>query len=99
MSLKSAIRAAADERSKQEGSKQETIKHERKNSGLEENQKARKEENQVTEEGGQIVNLAIKVTKRQRLHWLIAAKKEGTSLTAAITEALNARFGEVPKGS
>ena len=38
-------------------------------------------------------NLTIKVSKRQRLHWLIEAKKQGTSLTAAITEALNARFG------
>lgn len=41
----------------------------------------------------QPVNLTIKVHKRQRLHWLIEAKKQGTSLTAAITEALNERFG------
>jgi hypothetical protein len=39
-------------------------------------------------------NLAIRVTKRQRLHWLIEAKKQRTSLTAAIIEALNARFGK-----
>jgi hypothetical protein len=42
---------------------------------------------------GQLANLTIKVHKRYRLHWLIEAKKQGTSLTAAITEALNARFG------
>ena len=41
----------------------------------------------------QFANLTIKVRKRQRLHWLIEAKKQGTSLTAAITDALNKRFG------
>lgn len=41
----------------------------------------------------QFVNLTIKVQRQQRLHWLIEAKKQGTSLTAAITEALNTRFG------
>jgi|GEM_PF-1411873 len=45
-------------------------------------------------EENQAVNLTIKVYKRQRLHWLIEAKKQGTSLTAAIIEALNGRFGE-----
>ncbi len=44
-------------------------------------------------QGGQFANLTIKVQKRQRLHWLIEAKKQGTSLTAAITDALNQRFG------
>ena len=39
------------------------------------------------------VNLTIKVQRQQRLHWLIEAKKQRTSLTAAIIEALNARFG------
>jgi hypothetical protein len=39
-------------------------------------------------------NLSIKVSRRQRLHWLIEAKRQGTSLTAAVIEALNARFGE-----
>ena len=38
-------------------------------------------------------NLTIRVQRNQRLHWLIEAKKQGTSLTAAIIEALNARFG------
>ena len=40
------------------------------------------------------VNLTIKVPKTLRRHWLIEAKRQDTSLTAAITEALNARFGE-----
>lgn len=38
--------------------------------------------------------LTIRVPRQHRIHWLISAKKEGTSLTAAIAEALNARFGE-----
>lgn len=41
----------------------------------------------------EFVNLTIKVQREQRLHWLIEAKKRKTSLTAAIIEALNARFG------
>lgn len=41
--------------------------------------------------------MTVRVSRRHRLHWLISAKQEGTSLTAAITEALNARFGE-PEG-
>jgi hypothetical protein len=41
------------------------------------------------------VNLSIKVTLAQRLHWLIEAKRNGTSLTEAIVEALNDRFGSV----
>ena len=41
----------------------------------------------------EFVNLTIKVQREQRLHWLIEAKKQKTSLTAAIVEALNARFG------
>ncbi len=50
--------------------------------------------NDLKVEENQPVNLTIKVYKRQRLHWLIEAKKQGTSLTAAIIEALNGRFGE-----
>ena len=41
----------------------------------------------------EFVNLTIKVQRQQRLHWLIEAKKQKTSLTAAIVEALNTRFG------
>jgi predicted HicB family RNase H-like nuclease len=38
--------------------------------------------------------MTVRVPRQHRIHWLISAKKQGTSLTAAITEALNARFGE-----
>lgn len=40
------------------------------------------------------VNLSIKVAKVRRQHWVAEAKRQGTSLTAAITEALSTRFGE-----
>lgn len=74
--LGQAIRAATEEKSKQEN----------QNTGLPESIKTRKPE-------GEQVNLSIRVGKAQRLHWLVESKKQGTSLTEAITEALNARFG------
>lgn len=40
------------------------------------------------------VNLSIKVPKSRRQHWAAEAKRQGTTLTAAITEALSTRFGE-----
>jgi hypothetical protein len=40
------------------------------------------------------VNLSIKVQKSRRQHWAAEAKRQGTTLTAAITEALSAKFGE-----
>lgn len=40
------------------------------------------------------VNLTIKVKRVQRRHWLIEAKKLDMSLTSAIIEALNERFGQ-----
>jgi len=40
------------------------------------------------------VNLSIKVAKVRRQHWAAEAKRQGTSLTAVITEALSAKFGE-----
>ena len=39
------------------------------------------------------VNLSIKVPKSRRQHWAAEAKRQGTTLTAAITEALTQRFG------
>lgn len=80
--LGQAIRAANEERTKQD----DHI------SGKAESSNTSKPENRHT--SGEMVNLSIKVAKRQRLHWLIEAKKQGTSLTDAITEALNARFGQ-----
>ena len=50
------------------------------------------EEGKIT--AGEDVNLSIKVQKSRRQHWAAEAKRQGTTLTAAITEALSARFGE-----
>ncbi len=58
-----------------------------------ENKKARKpEEGQRTPE--EDVNLSIKVPKSRRQHWAAEAKRQGTTLTAAITAALSDKFGE-----
>ncbi len=38
--------------------------------------------------------LTIRVSRQSRIHWLVSAKQQNTTLTAAITEALNARFGK-----
>jgi hypothetical protein len=58
-----------------------------------ESKKTRKPEaEQVVE--SEDVNLSIKVPKSRRQHWAAEAKRRGTTLTAAITEALSARFGE-----
>lgn len=40
------------------------------------------------------VNLSIKVNAARRRRWAAEAKRQGTTLTAAITEALSAKFGE-----
>lgn len=45
-------------------------------------------------DSGEEVNLSIKVAKSRRQHWAAEAKRQGTTLTAAITEALSAKFGE-----
>lgn len=61
---------------------------------------ARKQENQKTrkhvetEPPDQDVNLSIKVSATRRRHWVAEAKRQGTSLTAVIIEALSERFGE-----
>ena len=71
-------------------------------------QQARKQENQNTsipaepesqhtsmpETREPEVNLSIKVPRALRRHWVSEAKRQDTSLTAAIIEALKARFGE-----
>ena len=84
--LKDAIRAAAEEKGRQENH----------NTGIPESGKASLSEMQkaIIQEPEEMANLTIKVSKRQRRHWLIEAKKQDTSLTAAIVEALNARFGQ-----
>jgi hypothetical protein len=65
------------------------IKEARKQEG----EKTRKPENQ-DEVPGADVNLSIKVRKSRRQHWAAEAKRQGTTLTAAITSALSERFGE-----
>ena len=40
------------------------------------------------------VNLSIKVPKALRRHWVAEAKRHDTTLTAAIIEAMKARFGK-----
>lgn len=40
------------------------------------------------------VNLSIKVAKARRQHWAAEAKRQGTTLTAVIIEALSTKFGE-----
>ena len=39
------------------------------------------------------VNLCVKVPKSLRQHWAAEAKREGTTMTAVIVEALKERFG------
>jgi hypothetical protein len=40
------------------------------------------------------VNLCVKVPKFLRQHWAAEAKRQGTTMTAVIIEALKVRFGE-----
>lgn len=58
-----------------------------------ENKKARKPETEQRSPEEE-VNLSIKVPKSRRQHWAAEAKRQGTTLTATITEALSAKFGE-----
>ena len=57
-----------------------------------ENQKTRKPDDESTSEPD--LNLSIKVAAARRRHWAAEAKRQGTTLTAVITEALSQRFGE-----
>lgn len=59
---------------------------------------ARKQENQKTGKEDSImeepsVNLCVKVPRSLRQHWAAEAKREGTTMTAVIVEALAERFG------
>lgn len=62
---------------------------------------ARKQENHKTRKPDETesqsepdVNLSIKVAAARRRHWAAEAKRQGVTLTAAITEALSKKFGE-----
>ena len=59
-----------------------------------ENKKARKQENGQGIDSEPDVNLSIKVAAARRRHWAAEAKRQGTTLTATITEALSEKFGE-----
>jgi hypothetical protein len=58
------------------------------------NQKTRKPDAKHDDKAIMEVNLSIKVPRSRRQHWAAEAKRQGTTLTAAITEALSTRFGE-----
>ena len=70
----------------------ETEQEQEKIGALPESQNVRLETapGKVVEE---MVNLSIRVPKRLRMHWVAEAKRHDTSITAVITEALNAKFG------
>jgi hypothetical protein len=59
-----------------------------------ESQKTRKPESKSVGAPEPGVNLSIKVAAARRRHWAAEAKRQGITLTAAITEALSAKFGE-----
>jgi hypothetical protein len=85
MSLKDAIQVAAKERDQQQSIEAvNTASNKAVNN-------ANKEDNPKAVE---FAALTVRVPKRSRVHWLISAKQQDTTLTAAIVEALNARFGE-----
>ena len=88
MSLKNVIRAATDERAKQNN---------QPTSGTETPETINTESHKSIKPDDTITNLTIKVSRRQRLHWLISAKKDGITLTQAITDALKARYGDAPQ--
>lgn len=61
------------------------------------NQPSGKPENQesgMPDEKEPEVNLSIRVPKALRRHWVAEAKRQDTTLTAVIIEALKEKFGE-----
>ncbi len=70
---------------------QKARESENQQTGLPENQQTGKPDQETIKE---MVNLSIKVDKKLRRHWVTEAKRNDTTLVAAITEALSARFGE-----
>lgn len=92
MSLKDAIRIADAERKQPESHK--AVNNESNIAVKEASCKAATTAKDTSPVEIEMAGLTVKVPKRHRVHWLIGAKKEGTSLTAAIAEALNARYGE-----
>lgn len=62
------------------------------NTNLPKNQIFDNQENQIEKEPE--VNLCVKVPKSLRQHWAAEAKRQGTTMTAVIIEALSDRFGK-----
>lgn len=58
------------------------------------NQIAAPDDTQATPEPEPEVNLCVKVPLSLRRHWAAEAKRQGTTMTAAIVEALEAKFGK-----
>ena len=61
------------------------------------NQKTRKPDSQIATTPiplDEAVNLSIKISRKRRQHWAAEAKRQGTTITAAVTDALSAKFGE-----
>jgi hypothetical protein len=85
-----------------EAESQKTVKPENEIETKAEIQDAREQELQITgkpENQNSVlpdreVNLSIKVSEKRRMHWLIEAKKQRSSLTREITEFLSQKFGE-----
>jgi len=59
-----------------------------------ETKKTRKPDDEAASQSEPDVNLSIKVAAARRRHWAAEAKRQGVTLTAAITEALSKKFGE-----
>lgn len=70
---------------------QKAVKPENQKKGKPESKKTAKPE--LVDEDLKPVNLSIKVPANLRRHWGSKAKKEGTTITAEVTAALNKRFG------
>ena len=70
------------------------VQQENQKAGKPENKKTSKPENQTKP---QEVNLSIKVALNRRQHWAAEAKRQGTTITAVVMEALSTKFGE-PSG-
>jgi predicted HicB family RNase H-like nuclease len=65
---------------------------ENQNTNMPENQIFGNQESRIEKEPE--VNLCVKVPKSLRQHWAAEAKRQGTTMTAVIIEALSDRFGK-----
>ena len=94
MSKFGAIIEKAKSEGIEEQENKQTIKKVSQNTGLPENQNTSFIKSSEPVEKGREVNLSIKVPEVLRRHWVSEAKKEGSTITAEITEALNRKYGK-----